>query len=461
MLSIHSRLLLVATFVLAGFLGLTGWTLDNAYRESAETALKERVEAYMYAVIAASELRDDAHLHMPEDLPDARFSTPGSGLYASVQAHDNSSAWRSKSSLGVSIPYPVGIERGSSQFVMLKTSSGQDVLTFNFGLAWAINGKERAFTFSVAESMNAFDAQVAAFRHSLWGSLLAGSILLLAAQGTILRWGLAPLRRLTEGLRAVEHGESENIAGRFPKELAGLSAQLNAFIANERTHLDRHRNALGELAHSLKTPLAVLQGTLEQSEGATVELNDELRDQISRMRQIVDYHLQRAATSGRFTLKSAVDVESTVQRLVAGLQKVYQAKNIVHKLNVEPTCTFDGEQGDLMEVLGNLLDNAFKWAKSSVVASAIQGDSDSSQSSRVLTISIEDDGPGIDESLVEHVLQRGGRASDDVPGQGIGLAVVRDIVEVYGGSIRIERSPLGGARVAVEFPPRVQSETIC
>lgn len=450
MLSIHSRLVIAATFVLAAFLGLTGWTLDKAYWDSAQTALRQRLEAYMYALIAASELRDDGHLHIPEDLPDARFSTPGSGLYAQVRAHDSSSAWRSKSSLGVAIGYPFGLSRGESGFAQLTTAAGQAVYTFNFGLAWEVAGKERAFTFSVAESLNAFDDQIAAFRQSLWGSLLIGSVLLLAVQGTILRWGLSPLRRLVDGLSAVEQGKAQAIEGRYPKELNGLTARLNEFITNERTHLERYRNALDDLAHSLKTPLAVIQGAVEQGSTDGSAQKEELREHIDRMKQIVDYHLQRAATSGRLTLKTSVPVETTVQRIVGSLAKVYAAKTIERQIDVAADCAFDGEQGDLMELLGNLLDNAFKWARRRVAISVEPGRA----TSPALTIVVEDDGPGIDSAAVERLLQRGAKGSEEMPGQGIGLAVVQDIVEVYGGTLEIDRSPLGGARLQIQLPQR-------
>lgn len=453
MLSIHSRLVIAATFVLVAFLGLTGWTLDKAYWDSAQTALRERLEAYMYALIAASELQDDGHLRIPTDLPDARFSTPGSGLYAEVRAHDSSSAWRSKSSLGVAIGYPSGLSRGESGFAKMMTAAGQEVYTFNFGLAWEVGGKERAFTFSVAESLTAFDDQVAAFRQSLWGSLLVGSILLLAVQGTILRWGLSPLRRLVDGLSAVEEGKAKSIAGIFPKELDGLTARLNAFIANERTHLERYRNALDDLAHSLKTPLAVIQGTVEQGRIDNPAQKEELREHIDRMKQIVDYHLQRAATSGRLTLKTSVPVENTARRLVDSLSKVYAAKKLDCRVDVDPGCTFDGEQGDLMELLGNLLDNAFKWA-SSRVAISVQSKPPSAVEPAALVLIVEDDGPGIAPDAVDRLLKRGAKGSDEMPGQGIGLAVVQDIVGVYGGMLQFDRSAMGGAKVQVKLPQR-------
>lgn len=453
MLSINSRLVLAASIVLAAFLGLTGWILDKAYWESAQTALQERLEAYMYALIAASELQPDGRLEFPEDLPDARFSTPGSGMYAQVQSHDGGTVWRSRSSLGVSIPFPADLSRGNSRFEALATASGQAVYSFNFGLAWVVEGREHAFTFNVAESLDAFDEQVSTFRQSLWGSLLVGSILLLAVQGTILRWGLSPLRRLVEGLTAVEEGRAEAIDGRFPKELDGLTARLNEFIANERTHLERYRNALGDLAHSLKTPLAVIQGTLEQTHADSAARNAELAEHIGRMRQIIDYHLQRAATSGRLTLKATVPVEATVRRLVDSLSKVYSNKNIQCKIAIDQSCVFDGEQGDLMELFGNLLDNAYKWARREVAVTALSK-SAGGEGVSTLALSIEDDGPGIDKDATARLLQRGARASEEVPGQGIGLAVVQDIVDVYGGRLYFDRSAMGGAKVCVELPQR-------
>jgi two-component system sensor histidine kinase PhoQ len=270
------------------------------------------------------------------------------------------------------------------------------------------------------------------------------ALLLLVAQWLILRWGLAPLRRVADELTRLERGQQEQIAGNYPTEVKRLTDNLNTLLTHERAQQKRYRDALADLAHSLKTPLALVRGALTQSK-PEAELARTLAEQVQRMDHIVGYHLQRAAASGRSGLAAPQPVRPAVERVLKALSKVHAEKQIETEVNIDADLRFRGDEGDLMELLGNVLDNACKWCRSQVRASGEIRDGR-------LALTVEDDGPGIPEADAERVLQRGIRADQSVPGHGIGLAVARDIVEVYDGRVLIGRSTLGGAAVTLVLP---------
>jgi two-component system sensor histidine kinase PhoQ len=442
--SLNARLGLAASLVLAAFLGLTGWALDRAFRDSAETAVRERLQAHIYGLLAAANLDRRGNLTMPESLPEERFTRPGSGLYAQIIRANRTVAWQSPSQLGQTLPVPPQMQAGEWLFTRQETTEARSLFVLAFGNSWDLGKRSVDFTFSVSEDPEAYLAQVAQFRQSLfvWFAVLAIGVLI--AQGLVLRWGLSPLRRVERDLAAVEGGQRETLAGDYPRELRGLTDNLNALLKTERGRLSRYRDALADLAHSLKTPLAVLRGAGAQHSNGT-DLEQLVREQTERMSQIVDYQLQRAATSGRTTLMTPIALAPLLQRILASLEKVYAERHLGLTLEADPTLQFRGDEADLMELSGNLLDNACKWARSRVTATAYLHDLAGKQE---LVLCIEDDGPGIAPEQRAAVLGRGVRIDSSVPGQGIGLAVARDIASAYGGRIEIEHSEtLGGARV--------------
>lgn len=447
MLSLNARLLLSASIVLSGFFGLTGWVLDAAFRDSAEQAVKDRLQGLLYTVIAASDLKKDGTMIFPTSLPEARFSSPGSGLYAQIVSSDHKQSWRSPSAVGLEFEYPASLAHGVSKFEQRVLGAGAPVFVYTFGTSWEVKGKERAFTFSVAEDTQTFSNQIASFRRSLWTWLGGVAALLLMVQGTILQWSLNPLRRVADDLRAIERGDAAHLAGKYPKELRLLTGNLNALIRSEREHLNRYRHTLDDLAHSLKTPLAVMQGEMDNPQ-LHEALRSTFKEQVDRMRQSVEYQLQKAATSGRTTLMAPVSVREIADKLIASLQKVHADKQVLCHADIGDDVMFAGDKGDLMELLGNVLDNGFKWCKGQVYVSAEQGaPRDKKQGS--LVIMVEDDGPGIPEDKVRAVLQRGVRADEHTPGHGIGLAIVKNIVELYDGKLTLGRSRWGGAKITI------------
>ncbi|MGH8453470.1 MAG: ATP-binding protein, partial [Nevskiales bacterium] len=264
-------------------------------------------------------------------------------------------------------------------------------------------------------------------------------------QGLVLHWGLSPLRRLVAELRAIEAGSQSDITGEFPDEIQPLTSGLNAMLRNERQQQTRYRHALDDLAHSLKTPLAVLTGEADRA-GLPAGLQTRLREQLGRMRQIVDYQLKRAAAAGGRRLSAPLPVRPLVEKICNALAKVYRDKNIRYEIDLPPRHGWRMDEGDLMEMLGNLLDNASKWCRGAV---RVRVSADAWQ----YCLLIEDDGPGFPENA-NTLLKRGVRADNQTEGQGIGMAVVAEILQAYEGEIRLERSDMGGGCVRLCLPLR-------
>ena len=439
---------MAASLVLAGFLGVTGLALDKAFRVSAEASIRERLQSHIYGLLAAVDEDSAGRMIFPQELPEPRFSKPDSGLYAMAGAGGPGADWHSHSLTGRSLDILEPQLPGESVFRRVG-QSGMELYVVNFGVAWEdYSGQEALYTFTVAEDAAAFEAEVQGFRATLWGWLGGLALVLLLAQGLILRWGLHPLRAVAADLRQIEKGKAERLDGDYPKELDGLTSNLNSLIENSKAVQIRYRNSLDDLAHSLKTPLAILQSLFDRETGTGHQDNGPGREQVERMDEIIRHQLQRAAVSGRATLAGPVAVSPIVERLVRSLKKVYRDKPIAIGTELDQDAAFYGDESDLMEVLGNLLDNACKYCNSEVLISAHGNHQDSGNG---LEIVIEDDGIGIAPEMKNTVLQRGRRMDENVPGQGIGLSMAHEIITVYGGKLRITASPLGGAMLRISF----------
>jgi two-component system sensor histidine kinase PhoQ len=446
--SLHGRLLLAATLTLAGFLGATGAALFNAFRDSAEAGLRERLLGYAYALLAAADEDRDGRLLLPQALPDPRFSNPESGVYALVRSEDGRFTWRSPSLTGRGgdflRPQPPGTQAYHDQAL-----GELQVQVINFGIAWEdYLGSARRYTLAVASDTAPLLAEVAGFRAALWNWLGGLALALLGAQAITLRWGLAPLRRVAADLRRIEAGQTSRLEGAYPRELQGLTANLNALIASSQASQQRYRNSLGDLAHSLKTPLAILRNA---ADGDSPGFRAAVDEQVQRMDSIVQHQLRRAAAAGPGGLALAVPVAPQVERLARSLSKVYRDRQITVEPVLDPAARFFGDVADLLEVLGNLMDNACKYGRGRlrITAAPLPGAGRAG-----LLLRVEDDGPGIDPARAPEVLQRGRRMDQRLPGQGIGLSVAADIVAVYGGQLEVGASTLGGAALEVRFPAR-------
>ena len=448
-LSLQARLLLAAVLVLLIFTGLTGLVLDKAFRQSAEAAMQDRLQGYLFALLAAVDVDSKGVPRFSRNLPDARFDRPGSGLYAQVSGSDHAVALSSPSLLGLELPPLPAIPPGEYHYDSLQLQA-EPHYRLGYRVRWEADaGRVIPLDFQISVDLQNYQQQIATYRRNLWGWLGGAILLLLLVQAWVLHWSLRPLRKVATDLARIEAGKAERLAGRYPKELQQLTDKLNDLLAHTRLQLQRYRDSLGNMAHSLKTPLAILANALalKQSNADSVPAaNTEAQEQLQRIRQIIDYQLQRAATAGQTSLGTSTQLQPLVEKISHAMQKVFadKALQIDNRISNDLVCQCD--QGDLMEVLGNLMENACKWSRQRIRITA------SALASGGVEIGIEDDGPGIPAEVREQVLQRGQRADPTTAGHGIGLAMVHEIVLLYGGKLKIESSPLGGTAIYVQLP---------
>lgn len=437
-LSIRTRLILGGALVLAGFVAAAGLALERAYSESVLAARFDKLQTDVYVLMAAAEVNAKGHIVMPPTLAETRFSIYGSGLYAYIHNATRPDDWESTSTVGQDVPFSRGLPPGKWHVGQVQ-HQGKIYLTAAYGVSWPVGKLKNHLTFTVTEDDARYRHQITQFRTTLWSWLGSVTLGLLLAQTLLLSWGLLPLRRVAREIHRIEHGEQSLVTGRYPTEIVGLTSNLNTLLEQERARQTRYRDALADLAHSLKTPLAVLRSALGQPH----TLAHTVDEQVMRMDRIVQHQLGRAATSGAVGLAPPLILQPILQRVVESLAKVYADKHLQFAVHCAADIQWRLDEGDTFELTGNLLDNAAKWARHQVLLSA-------SCDSTGLTLQIEDDGPGIADP--QAVLGRGVRADEQVPGQGIGLAVVVDIIAAYRGTLHIDRSPLGGARIGLRFP---------
>lgn len=446
--SLSQRLLISVSIPLAVFFGVMMMVLDNGFRELSDRSLQQLLDSQTVALIAAAEPQPDGK-YAPEsnDLA-ARLRTPRSGLYAQIMSSKNKEPWRSPSTAGSSIDF--GPMRAAGVRDISYADNGHERIEIESrGIEFEDRTGHVELTFSVAASLTPYEQQLWAFRRQLFGWFSGLMLLLLAALAGVLRWVLSPVRRMEREIRAVEEGRSDVLGGGYPRELSGVAGNLNALLVGERKRVARYRDTLGNLAHSLKTPLAVMRAAISSNSGSSEAV---LNPEIDKMSAIIEHQLKRAAASGGALLGQApVEVAPIVSELRVTLLKVYARKDLSIELVVAPGCQFVGDRGDLTELLGNVLDNACKWCRSAVrLTVSVDGTSDARQK---LSFLVEDDGPGISAEDRIRIGQRGVRTDETVPGHGIGLSMVQDTVELYGGTMTIGASlTLGGAAFEIRLP---------
>jgi two-component system sensor histidine kinase PhoQ len=452
MRSVSQRLLVSITLLLLLFFGVMVIVLDARFRNLAERSLRELLDVQMVALISSAEIDMSGRFvpRLPEE--ETRLAVPGSGLYAAVR-DDQETFWRSPSSVGSIEDFGPPQPRGARVFRYTEDARGMRLATVSRGISWEDNA---VLTFIVAADTSSYDAQVARFRKGLLGGFTVVAVLLLVSVAALLRWALGPLLRLATQIRAVERGEREQLDDQWPAELHGVVANLNTLLAAERTRIARYRDTLGNLAHSLKTPLAVLRATFAPgSSSAAAPGAKVVGEQVERMTAIVEHQLRRAATSGGASVgKQAVEILPVGQELRRALLRAHARKDFSLELAIAPELLFTGDRDDLTEALGNMMDNAAKWCGSQVrVTGRLLPDASPSQR---LQLAVEDDGPGIPAADRERVLERGERADEHTPGHGLGLAMVQEMAGLYGGELLLGESALGGARVELRLPGRLK-----
>lgn len=457
--SLQARQLLAASLGLIAFLALAGYSLDRAFVDVAGQVQRDRLKAYALDYASNVEFFRNGDIYVPDVPPDPRFDRPGSGLYAMIML-PGGLAWQSMSTRGPQLPEVEMLAPKQEEFrgpLPIVNISGAPGEVFRYGIGTAISENDNSdsewpFTVYVMEDESTLSRQVGIFRQKLWGYLGIAGIVLLLLQGFILRWSLWPLRNVVAELKRVQRGQANRMSEHHPRELEPLTDSINALIESERESLEHQRNTMSDLAHSLKTPLAVLRARLDADPGEA-GLREEVASQVQRMNDLVGYQLSRAASAGHKLFAAPVPIETHAELIVRGLEKIYVAKGVICEFEIDTDSRFHGEPGDLQELLGNLLENAFKWAKSRVLLTARPGATAPNRRPGLL-LAVDDDGPGIPPDRIAAVLQRGVRGDERVQGHGIGLSIVQDIVRSYRGELDVRPSQeLGGTRFEVTLPP--------
>ena len=437
--SIRARLLLGAALVLLAFMAGAGFAVQRAHADSVRSAHYGRLQSTIYLLLAGAELDANGALAMPPSFAEPRLSLPGSGLYAGVYNVTRKEAWRSPSALGTDPPLRQdGVAPGQWRNEVLQAPSG-NYLAVSYGVDWTVGKRHAPLVLSVVEDRAAFDREIAVFSRTLWFWLGGAGVLLLLAQILLLQWALAPLARVTREVAGIERGDQARIEGRYPTEISGLTDNLNTLIQQERVRQGRYKEALSFLAHSLKTPLAVLRNALAEP----AQLPQAVAEQVGRMDDIVQHQLGRAMAGGASRFARPVAVAPVLQRIRDALVKVYAEKGVTFAADCPADLSWRIDEGDLFEVLGNVMDNAAKWSRSRVNARAWREGAN-------LHLRVDDDGPGFSDT--RSILQMHVRLDERVPGHGVGLAIVNDLVRSHDGELTLSRSDLGGARVEIRLP---------
>ncbi len=440
--SITVRLLLSAALLMAIFIGVTTLVIQHTVDQRTHQALNERMQGQIYALLGATEIDDNGSIDInAPDLPNGLMRQPASGTYAEVRDTEEQQVWRSPSLTGA-IPSSTDGAIGQWMFSKEFDTMLGSVFINRFAVEWLLpDGTTTAYQFVVANSSDDFDHQRSLFNRNLWGAMLTMGALLLASIAAALAWGLSPLRRIARQLNQIESGTRESLPVEVPDELHPLTSRINMLIASERGRQKRYRQTLDDLAHSLKTPLSVLRN----SETGNSRSAEEQTKQADRMEQIVSYHIKRADAGTQRLLTTPVSTAGPADRIIRSLEKVYHQRQIKFENNIDSELCVCLEEGDLMEIYGNILENACKYGAQKITLQSLN------QSGKAI-ITIDDNGPGFPDGMHEHLLKRGERADTQVEGQGIGLAITRELIEGYGGSLAVSNNPEGGARITIELP---------
>jgi two-component system sensor histidine kinase PhoQ len=447
--SLNRRLLVSLAVPLALFFAVMMRVLDIGFQTLSDRQVQALLNAQTVALIAAAEPDPAGGYDAPLNGLDTRLATPDSGLYAQIRS--NNHVWSSPSTASVHLDFGQPLAQGERQFSYAMVGHGR-VAIESRGISFQDDPKHgQPLTFSVAVSLTPYEQQLWLFRSRVLGWFIGLMVLLLLSLAALLRLALAPLRRLEREIHEVEEGRSEMLGSGYPRELSGVARHLNALLVGERKRVARYRDTLGNLAHGLKTPLAVMRSALAPDVGSDAARRT-IGTEIARMTDIIEHQLKRAAASGGALLGQApVAVAPVVADLRAALLKVYSRKDLSIELAIQEGSHFIGDRGDFVELVGNLMDNACKWCRERVRLSVVVEDGQAAAREN-LTLTVEDDGPGIAEENRAKVLERGVRTDENVPGHGLGLAMVHDTVDLYGGRLMVDASPLGGARFALRLP---------
>ncbi|WP_062269202.1 ATP-binding protein [Endozoicomonas arenosclerae] len=448
--SLRLRVLLASGIMLLVSLILVMLSVMASFESAQFGAIRKELAADANVLLTAARI-EEGRLVMPDKLPDEKFNQVESPVLGIVYDMSGNAIWRSRSTLDEVIHYVPDNDGEITEFDLSSDPTGK---YFFYDIDVSLDGIPLIFV-TLTPATEYFEV-LNSFRRSLLFWLLFTALGMLLVVWLGMQWSLHPIRQLTRNLRDIESGSSDRLEGEYPRELTKLTAALNQLLNNERSQRERYRDAMADLAHSLKTPLAVLQ-TVQQSEDLQKQSGDAplpdkesiVEEQVQRMNQIISYQLQRAVTRQKGLVKNHINVQQVIERITRTLDKVYHHKHIQLDSHVQQGCEFTGEEQDLMEIMGNMLENAYKLCLQNVRVSIA---SFRDKRARLyLELVIEDDGPGVPADRRNDILKRGVRADSRTPGQGIGLAIAMEIIDSYEGQLTIEDSELGGALFRVKL----------
>jgi signal transduction histidine kinase len=426
-----------------------GFVLSSLFRDNVVRAFDAQLNVYLVALIAESEVLPDGKLSVNTALGDPRFEQIFSGWY-----------WQIDGERGVGAPFGPDLRSPSLWDEILSFDEelsrtetargyvqGPDAQELRF-LASTISlpGSGLPFRFIVAGDSAEIDAENSRFDTMLSWSFGILAMGLLVALLFIVQLGLLPLARVSDAMADIRSGRAARLDGEFPSEIQPLADELNGLVEHNAALLERARTHVGNLAHALKTPLSILT---TEAQVRPEELASTVMRQSEIMRSQIDHHLTRARTAAAARLLgSRAEVQPILNDLARTLEKINHEKGVSVRVRCDGDVAFRGEQEDLEEMVGNLMDNACKWAKGNVEVEARVASAGTNR----LLISIGDDGPGLPEESREAVVRRGAKLDESVPGSGLGLSIVVDIGDLYGGVLTLEESRLGGLKATLALP---------
>ena len=435
-MSLKLRQLLVSIVLMLFLLPTSFIAIDQAFYRQLLSSTEQKMEVHLYAILSELYVSEDkVELDNNSLAPD--FYRPGSGLSAFV-THEQDLVWQSDSSLNQHFSPPADtLPPGEHLFRQITQQDGHYWI-MSISLLFDAEDYTRPLTVHVVQSHDRLIAPQITFRATLLHWFVGISFMLLLLMLLAYYWTTKPIRQLDNEIRRVENGSQEQLVGRYPSELSIIKEDLNLLLANQNRQKQRYRHHLSDLAHALKTPVAVLQTS-------ALSQQPELKEQLDRITAMIEHQLKRAASSGQDVWKKQIIIKPLLEKLLSALTKIYRDKKLNISINCSENAVFRGDETDLMEILGNLLDNACKACQQQVSISI----NDGHQSNLILCI--EDDGPGVPMNMRNTLFERGIRLDTYQEGHGVGLSIVSELVQSYSGTIHIDDSPLGGARFTLQF----------
>ena len=443
--SLKFRLILMTSVMLVVLALSGGFLLLQSFSVVQMKALKERLKLHNYSILAQIEF-DQHNLSLSRLLADQQFNEVNSGLYAIILNENHQRIWASISAKGLPNFSPTDIKVGQWQYSIAQNSNAE-LFIARYGVK--LGGEDLVFNVLIIEDLKAINNEYNLYRRTLITLLCGAALFLFIMQLIILRWGLKPLGRLSIDLSHIQSGKKQALSNNYPNELQPLTSNLNHLLKIERSQRERYRNSLADLSHSLKTPISVVQGILNNESINKVDQNY-IQLQVDKMTNTIRYQLQRAVHGFQGLSMNRIAISPIVTSITDAMNKVYADKDLSIRLTITNECYFHGDEDDLMEVLGNLIDNACKYCRKEILIQVEQNDD-------TLVFFFSDDGSGIPPQQRDVILQRGVRLDTVEAGQGMGLALVKEILDAYQATIDISDSLFGGACFRVSFDTQVMS----